>query len=58
MSRLVSSERLVNVTRRTFLQMLGWAWAIPAVMALRQFSRFAGYQPPGPDPTTLALGGP
>lgn len=58
MPQLVSSEHLVNLTRRTFLQMLGWAWAIPAGLALRQLARFAGYQPPGPDPTTLALGVP
>ena len=58
MAKTGSSEHLVNFTRRTFIQLLGWAWAVPAVIALRQFSRFIGYQPPGPDPTAIPLGTP
>ena len=47
-----------NFTRRTFLQLLGWTWTVPVFIMLRQASRFMGYQPPGPDPTVIALGMP
>jgi len=47
-----------NFARRTFLQLLGWTWTVPVFIMLRQASRFMGYQPPGPDPTVIALGMP
>ena len=47
-----------NFTRRAFLKSLGWTWTIPALVMFRQVSRFIGYQPPGPDPTVIALGSP
>src|SRR5574341_314751 len=58
MAGMISGERFLYLTRRTFLQLLGWAWTVPTLLTLRQFSRFVGYQPPGPDPTVIALGRP
>ncbi len=56
MAMAVSGERFIDFTRRVFLQLLGWAWTMPAIIVLRQFSGFIGYQPPGPDPTIIPLG--
>ena len=58
MAKIGSSEHFVNFTRRTFMQLLGWTWAVPAFIALQQFSRFISYQPSGPDPTVFPLGTP
>src|SRR5512134_3871789 len=58
MVRILSGERLLTLTRRTFLRLLGWAWTFPFGIVLRQVSRFAGYVPPAPDPAVIPLGMP
>jgi nitrite reductase/ring-hydroxylating ferredoxin subunit len=45
-------------SRRTFLQLLGWAWAIPTAIGLKQVVDFISYRPPAPDPTIIPLGAP
>jgi nitrite reductase/ring-hydroxylating ferredoxin subunit len=45
-----------SLSRRVFLRVLGWAWALPAGIGLWQVARFLGYRPPAPDPTVVALG--
>lgn len=49
---------LREVSRRYFLQLLGWAWAIPAAIGLKQAFDFISYRPPAPDPTVIPLGAP
>lgn len=46
------------LSRRRFLQLLGWAWTIPSGIGLWQAARFIGYRPPAPDPTVIPLGTP
>ncbi len=47
-----------KLSRRNFLQLLGWVWAIPAALGLKQIIEFISYRPPAPDPTLIPLGAP
>jgi len=53
-----STTNLREITRRAFLQLLGWAWAVPAVIGLKQILDFISYCPPAADPTIIPLGTP
>jgi nitrite reductase/ring-hydroxylating ferredoxin subunit len=46
------------LTRRRFLELLGWAWVLPTSLGLWQAVRYLGYRPPVPDPTIIPLGTP
>ncbi len=50
--------RLAKISRRTFLKTIGWIWAIPAWMMLRQIAQFISQSPPVPNPMVFALGMP
>lgn len=47
-----------RLSRRRFLNWLGWAWLLPTSVVARQMARFLSFQPPAPDPTVIALGAP
>jgi Rieske Fe-S protein len=47
-----------KLSRRRFLQLAGWMWAIPVFILLRQSAKFLVYQPPAPNPSLLPLGVP
>jgi Rieske Fe-S protein len=49
---------ITRLSRRIFLQLLGWAWALPAALGLKQAAEFISYRPPAPDPTIIPLGTP
>lgn len=44
------------ISRRTFLQFLGWSWAVPTAIGLKQVIDYIGYRPPAADPTVFQLG--
>ena len=50
--------KLAEISRRTFLKTIGWIWAIPVWMMLRQVGQFIGQSPPTPNPMVFALGMP
>ncbi|TAK36335.1 MAG: ubiquinol-cytochrome c reductase iron-sulfur subunit [Lysobacteraceae bacterium] len=50
--------KLAEISRRTFLKTVGWIWAIPVWMMLRQIAQFIGQSLPVPSPMVFALGMP
>jgi len=46
------------ISRRTFLQLLGWSWAVPVAIGLKQMVDYIDYRPPAADPTVFQLGTP
>ncbi len=50
--------KLAEISRRAFLKLIGWIWAIPVWMMLRQVAQFIGQSPPAPNPMVFALGMP